>query len=60
MKQMDDPAMRDMMAEAAQAFSQSMLESMGEWAKNIPVEFSYVVALIAIIVTLLILLKLKL
>lgn len=60
MKQMDSPAMRDMMAEAAQEFSQSMLESMGDWAKNIPIEFSYVVALIAIIVTLLILLKLKL
>jgi len=60
MKQMDSPAMRDMMAEAAQAFSQGMLESMGDWAKQIPIEFSYIVALIAIVVTLLILLKLKL
>lgn len=59
MKQMDDPAMKGMMSEAAQAFSQGMLESMWEWIKKTPIEFSYVVALIAIIVTLLILVKLK-
>jgi tetratricopeptide (TPR) repeat protein len=56
---MNDPAMREMMAEAFQSFSQEMFESMGEWIKEIPIEFSYVVALIAIIATLLILMKLR-
>jgi tetratricopeptide (TPR) repeat protein len=56
---MNDPAMREMMAEAFQSFSQEMLESMGDWIKEIPIEFSYVVALIAIIATLLILMKLR-
>jgi hypothetical protein len=59
MKQMNDPAMKEMMAEASKSFSQGMLENAWDWIKKTPVEFSYVVALIAIIVTLAILMKLR-
>jgi len=59
MKQMDDPAMKDMMSEAFQSFSQDIAENMWDWIKKTPIEFSYVVALVAIIATLLILMKLK-
>ncbi len=56
---LDDPAMREMMAEAFQSFSQEMFESAWDWIKEIPVEISYVIAIIAIIATLLILMKLR-
>ncbi|MCK4335783.1 MAG: hypothetical protein KAW40_03600, partial [Candidatus Aenigmarchaeota archaeon] len=59
MNLLDDPAIKEMMSEAFQHFSQEMLESVWDWIKKIPVEVSYVVALIAIIATLVILMKLR-
>jgi uroporphyrinogen-III decarboxylase len=59
-KMMNDPALKDMMAEASQYFSQEMAESIWDWIKETPIEVAYVVALIAIIATLLILMKLRL
>ncbi|MFH0956805.1 MAG: hypothetical protein V1813_03010 [Candidatus Aenigmatarchaeota archaeon] len=59
MQMMDDPALRDMLSEVSQSFSQGMLESAWEWLKNTPPELAYIVALAAIIATLLILVKLK-
>jgi hypothetical protein len=56
---LDNPAMREMMNEAFQHFSQEMLESAWDWINKIPSEISYVVALIAIIATLAILMKLR-
>lgn len=59
MEMMSDPAVKEMMSEAFQSFSQEMLESAWDRLKEIPAEFSYVVAIIAILATLVILMKLK-
>lgn len=59
MEIMNDPVMKDMLSKAAQAFSQSMLDEALEWIRETPPELAYVVALAAIIATLLILVKLK-
>jgi tetratricopeptide (TPR) repeat protein len=56
---LEDPEMIEMMTEAAQSFSQSILEQFGDWASQIPIEFAYVIAVIATIATLIMLNKIK-
>jgi hypothetical protein len=59
MQMLDDPKLREMLAESVQSFSEGFLENLGDWAKEIPVEFAYIVALAAVVATLLMLIKLK-
>jgi tetratricopeptide (TPR) repeat protein len=56
---LDDPKVREMMLEAAQSFSQTSLEMLADWTKEIPIEFAYIIALAATIATLIILYKIK-
>jgi hypothetical protein len=56
---LEDPKMLEMMTEAAQSFSQSFMEQMGDWASEIPIEFAYVIAVVATIATLIMLNKIK-
>jgi hypothetical protein len=59
-KQMlEDPQMLETMMKATQTFSQTFLEMLGEWVKDIPLEFAYVVAIAATIATLIMLAKIK-
>jgi len=59
MQMMDDPGMRDMASEAFQSFSKNIFEEAWDWAKSTPIELAYIVALAAIIATLVILIRLK-
>ena len=56
---LNDAKLREMMMNSAQSFSEGFAENIEDWAKQIPVELAYVVALAALIITLIILMKIK-
>jgi hypothetical protein len=51
--------MRSMLAEAAQSFSEGAMEEVAEWIEDTPMLYAYIIAIAAIIATLIILVKIK-
>ncbi|MBN2330385.1 MAG: hypothetical protein JXC85_01090 [Candidatus Aenigmarchaeota archaeon] len=56
---LQDPQMLETMMKATETFSQTFLEMLGDWAKEIPIEFAYIIAIAATIATLIMLAKIK-
>ncbi len=58
-RMLEDPQMMETMMKATQTFSQTALEMLSDWVKEIPIEFAYVIAIAATIATLIMLAKIK-
>jgi hypothetical protein len=59
MQQLEDPELMETFMETVQDFSKGTLESLTEWAEETPMALAYVIAIAAVIATLIILMKIK-
>jgi lipoate-protein ligase A len=58
-EQLESAEMRTMLMEAAQGFSGGVMEDLNEWIEETPMLYAYIIAVLAVIATLIILVKIK-
>lgn len=59
-EKLNDPELRKMLMEAAQSFSKGILDDLVERIEQTPMGFAYIIAILAVIATLIILMRIKL